>query len=187
VIVQSRYLVSNQDPNGTSEPQLVSLTSMRTIWRSLLVLALTWTISLSDSAQITSKAPVPSDVIDSCRAEGAVLADKRGRPVWLNTDALIKRAIHCTAPQMPAMARQARIEGQVLVNILVDRKGQVACAHLIVGHPMLAGSAIDAAKDWTFRPMKQNGKAVSFYGHLSFHFSTAQTAKGENPCTVAHW
>jgi TonB family protein len=88
---------------------------------------------------------------------------------------------------MPAMARQARIEGQVTVNILVDRKGQVACAHLIQGHPLLAASAIEAAKEWTFRPMEQSGKSVSFYGHLSLRFSTSLTEQDENPCTVAHW
>lgn len=160
---------------------------MRTIWPFFLVLAFTWTFSVFDNAQITSNQPVPSGSTVFCKAEGPVFVDKRGMPLWLSTDALLKRAVHCTGPQMPAMARQARIEGQVLVDILVDGKGQVACAHLIVGHPMLAGSAIDAAKDWTYRPMKQNGKEVSFYGHLSFRFSTAQTTKGENPCTVAHW
>ena len=159
--------------------------SMRSILRSFLVLAFTWTFSLSGIAQIASPAPLGS--MGACKAEGPMFADKGGKPVWLDTDALLKRAIHCSAPLMPALARQARIEGQVLVDILVDRKGQVACAHLIVGHPLLAGSAIDAAKDWTFRPMKQNRKTVSFYGHLHFRFSTAQNPKGEDPCTVAHW
>jgi TonB family protein len=113
--------------------------------------------------------------------------DKTGKPIWLDTNALLKNATHCVAPQMPALARQARIEGQVLVDILVDREGKVACVHLIQGHPLLAASAIDAAKDWTFGPRKQKGREVSFYGHLRFHFSTGQTAKSENPCTVAHW
>lgn len=79
-----------------------------------------------------------------------------------------------------------RLEGQVLVEILVDEKGKVSCARVVSGHPLLVASAIDAAKDWTFRPVKQDGKKVSFYGHLSFHFSTGQISK-KNPCTVAHW
>ena len=163
----------------------MSLMSMSHSFRSFLVLALMWTSSLSSSAQITSLAPL--DSMSDCKAEGPMFADKGGKPVWLDTDAILKRAIHCSAPLMPAMAHQARIEGQVLVDILVDRKGQVACAHLIVGHPLLAGSAMDAAKDWTFRPMEQNGKTVSFYGHLHFHFSNVQNPKAENPCTLAHW
>jgi len=88
---------------------------------------------------------------------------------------------------MPAMARQARIEGQVLVDILIDQRGKVVCVQLTDGHPMLAGSAIDAAKDWTFRPLKQKRQTVYFYGHLRFHFSTRDDMKGENSCTVAHW
>jgi TonB family protein len=124
---------------------------------------------------------------ESCKADGPLLTDKAGKPTWLNTKALVKRANHCVAPRMPTFARQARIEGQVLVDILVDQQGKVACVQLIHGHPMLAGSAIEAAKDWTFRPMKKSRQAVSFYGHLGFYFSTGQIAKGESPCTVAHW
>jgi len=122
-----------------------------------------------------------------CTSDGPLLTNKARKAIWLDTKALLKNATHCVAPQMPPLARQARIEGYVLVDILVDRKGKVACAQLIHGHPLLAGSAIDAAKDWNFRPRKQKGRDVSFYGRLRFHFSTGQTAKNENPCTVAHW
>jgi hypothetical protein len=52
---------------------------------------------------------------------------------------------------------------------------------------MFAGSAVDAAREWTFQPKKQEGGAVWFYGHLRFHFSTEKTKKAENPCTVASW
>jgi TonB family protein len=119
--------------------------------------------------------------------DGPLLADKAGRPIWFDTETLLKSATHCVAPQMPALARQARIDGFVLLDILVDGKGKVACVQLVHGHPVLAGSAIDAAKEWTFRGRKQKRREVSFYGHLRFHFTTGQTAKNENPCTVAHW
>ena len=150
--------------------------------RCFFIPALTMALSLCGVAQTTA-----TDSQTPCTVEGPLLSDKDGNAVWLNTDTLLKRAIHCKAPSMPAMARQARIEGQVLVDILVDRNGQVTCARLISGHPLLVASAIDAAKDWKFRPMKQHGKAVSSYGYLRFHFSTGGTPKNENPCTVAHW
>lgn len=122
-----------------------------------------------------------------CASAGPLLTDGKGKPVWLDTDALLKDATHCVAPKMPALARQARLDGYVSVDILVDQKGHVVCVQLINGHPMLVGSAIEAAKDWLFRPKKAKGKRVSYYGHLRFHFSTGKIAKGENPCTVAHW
>jgi TonB family protein len=128
-----------------------------------------------------------SSAVGPCTYDGPLLTRKDGTPIWLDTDALLKSATHCVAPQMPDMARQVRIEGQVLVDILVDEKGKVACAKVIVGHPLLTGSALEAAKDWTFRQRKQSGKPVSFYGHLRFHFSTGGAGKSEDPCTVAHW
>jgi TonB family protein len=122
-----------------------------------------------------------------CTTDGPLLTGDDGKPIWLDTNTLLKKATRCVAPKMPTLARQARIEGQVLIDILVDAKGKVVCVQVIIGHPMLIGSAVDAAKDWTFQPKMQNGKDVSFYGHLQFHFSTGETGKGENSCTVAHW
>jgi TonB family protein len=80
-----------------------------------------------------------------------------------------------------------RIAGYVMVDILVNDKGHVFCVQRASGHPMLAGSAVDAAKEWTFQPKKQEGSAVWFYGHLRFYYSTEKTKKDKNPCTVAHW
>jgi TonB family protein len=116
-----------------------------------------------------------------------LLTDKAGVPIWFDTDTLLKSATHCVAPQMPALAREARIDGFVLVDILVDGTGKVACVQLVQGHPLLVGSAIVAAKEWTFRGRKQKGREVSFYGHLRFHFTTGHTANNENPCIIAHW
>jgi TonB family protein len=144
-------------------------------------------MSLSSGTMQDADGPHPSASLGSCTNDGPLLTGNDGKPIWLSTNALLKNATHCIAPEMPALFRQARIEGLVFVDILVDEKGRVACAQLISGHPLLAGSAIDAAKNWTFRPKKQRGRAVSFYGHLRFHFSTGPTSKSEDPCTVAHW
>jgi outer membrane biosynthesis protein TonB len=73
-----------------------------------------------------------------------------------------------------------------MVDILVNDRGQVVCVQRVSGHPMLAGSAVDAAKEWTFEPKKQDGSNVWFYGHLRFHYSTEKKEKEGNPCTVAH-
>ena len=73
------------------------------------------------------------------------------------------------------------------LDVLVNDTGKVWCARLVSGHPMLASSAINAAKDWTFYPKKKDGKPVWFYGHLRFHYSSGESTKGENPCTAAHW
>lgn len=128
-----------------------------------------------------------SNSTGACKATGPVLTGTDGQPVWLTSEELVASATHCVAPLMPPLARQAQIEGHVVLNLLVDERGKVACIRPVNGHPMLVRSAIDAAKQWTFRPRKQHGKTVSFYGHLQFHFSSGEVSKTENPCTVAHW
>lgn len=123
----------------------------------------------------------------SCTTDQPLYADRDGKPIWLNTNSLLKMANHCSAPKMPALANQARIEGDVFVDILVNDKGRVQCVRQVSGHPLLTSSAMNAAKDWTFHPIRRDGKAVWFYGHLRFHFSTGEIKKDENTCTVAHW
>jgi TonB family protein len=161
---------------GTTQKPTVSLANMRPTLRPFLLLFLIGALS---PAAI-------SDVADSCKSDGPLLTGKDGKTVWLSPSELVKDAAHCVAPQMPTLAHQARIDGYVYVDILVDEKGHVACARLISGHPLLAGSAIYAASGWTFRPKKQKGQSVSFYGHLRFHFSTGTVGDNEDPCTVAH-
>ena len=127
-----------------------------------------------------------SDSKDSCTTDQPLYTDANGKPIWLDTEALLKSVRHCTAPDIAYLGRIARIEGYVSVDILVNDTGKVWCIRLVSGHPMLATSAINAAKDWSFRPKKKDGKPVWFYGHLRFHYSSGDSTKGENPCTVAH-
>jgi TonB family protein len=151
---------------------------------SLLVLTLA-------TPSFTAAQTVVSDIhaTDSkvCTTEQPAYADRDGKPLWFESDSLLKRATHCTSPKMPDMARSLRLEGYVSVDILVNDTGKVSCVRLANGHPMFASSAINAAKQWTFQPMKQDGKAVWFYGHLRFHFSTGKISENENPCTVGNW
>ena len=142
-------------------------------------------LSIPDAPQTVVSDFHSSDSKVFCTTDQPLYSGRDGEPIWLDNDSLLKSATHCKAPKMPALGRNARIEGYVSVDIVVNDKGKVA--QLINGHPMLASSAINAAKDWTFRPNKQDGKAVWFYGHLRFHFSTGEIKKNDNSCTVAHW
>jgi len=167
--------------------QPVSTISMSTIRGSLFLIVLALALSISNAAQTVASNLHASDSKALCTTDQPLYTDEDGKPIWLDNESLLKSATHCIAPKMPAIARNARIEGYVSVDILVNDQGKVWCVRLVSGHPMLASSAINAAKDWTFQPKKHNGKVVWFYGHLRFHFSTGKTEKTENSCTVAHW
>jgi TonB family protein len=155
---------------------------MRTICGTFLLLVLILAIS-----SVTAAQPYASNSKPLCTTDQPLHADREGKPIWLDTNSLLRNAMHCTAPKMPDMARSLRVEGYVSVDILVNDTGKVSCARLVRGDPLFASSAINAVKGWRFRPIRRDGKAVWFFGHLRFHFSTGGISKHENPCTVGGW
>jgi TonB family protein len=65
-----------------------------------------------------------------------------------------------TRPVYPALARQARIQGTVLLHAIIDKDGQVAKLEVVSGHPLLVQSALDAVKQWRYKPTQLNGDPV---------------------------
>jgi TonB family protein len=64
-------------------------------------------------------------------------------------------------PDYPQMAREARIEGIVSFQAVIDNSGHVASLEPLSGHPLLIQAAIDAAKQWVYKPGRSNGEPVS--------------------------
>jgi TonB family protein len=54
-------------------------------------------------------------------------------------------------PSYPAIARAARIEGEVKVAFLLDDKGEVASVDVKSGHPMLRDATAVIVKSWKFK------------------------------------
>lgn len=67
-----------------------------------------------------------------------------------------------TAPPAPypPMAEQARIQGDVILELQIDESGTPINIGLVRGHPMLATAAIEAVRQWRYRPFEADGKAV---------------------------
>ena len=63
-------------------------------------------------------------------------------------------------PTYPTLARQARVQGDVVLKAIVSRDGNIKQLELISGHPMLAPAAIEAVQRWHYRPFLLNGEPV---------------------------
>ncbi len=74
-------------------------------------------------------------------------------------------------PKYPDEARQARIQGTVVVEVVVDIDGNVKDVRLISGHPLLAPAAIDAVRQWKFKPYLLNREPVELDSLLTVPFS----------------
>lgn len=68
--------------------------------------------------------------------------------------------IHRLEPAYPPLARAARVQGDVVLNAVIDVNGQITNLQLVSGHPMLVPSAIEAVKQWRYKPYLLNGTPV---------------------------
>jgi periplasmic protein TonB len=76
-------------------------------------------------------------------------------------------------PTYPPLARQARIQGSVLLQAEISKDGSIQNLRLISGHPMLAPSAIEAVKQWKYRPYILNGEPVEVETQITVNFTLA--------------
>jgi protein TonB len=81
--------------------------------------------------------------------------------------------INIPVPAYPDMARNAGIEGQAVVEALVDTNGLVADARILKpsGNASLDQAAVDAALRSKFSPARQRDKAVRVWVSIPFRFT----------------
>lgn len=68
--------------------------------------------------------------------------------------------MHRVAPVYPAQARTLRLEGTVVLTAVVMEDGTVSDVRVVDGSPALAQSALDAVKQWRYKPYQLDGKPV---------------------------
>jgi protein TonB len=74
-------------------------------------------------------------------------------------------------PNYPPLARQARIQGQVILRAVISKDGSIENLQLVSGHPMLVQSALDAVKQWKYKPYLLNGEPVEVDTEVLVNFT----------------
>jgi TonB family protein len=77
-------------------------------------------------------------------------------------------------PPYPPLAKAARAQGTVTVQVTVDETGGVTSARAVSGHPLLQQAAVAAAKQAKFAPTLLAGKPVKVSGVLTYNFVLEQ-------------
>jgi periplasmic protein TonB len=84
------------------------------------------------------------------------------------TEGMVLRRVQ---PNYPPLARQARIQGDVVLQAEISKDGAIENLRVISGHPMLAPAAIDAVKQWRYKPYFLNGEPVAVETQITVKFS----------------
>ena len=81
--------------------------------------------------------------------------------------------VHRVDPGYPPLARQARIQGSVVLRAVIDREGKITNLQLISGHPLLVQAAIDAVRQWRYRPYILNEQPIEVETQITVNFVLA--------------
>jgi periplasmic protein TonB len=75
-----------------------------------------------------------------------------------------------TAPTYPDIAKQARVQGVVILECTISPQGKVTDVKVLRGIPLLDAAAIDAVKQWVYTPTLLNGVPVPVIMTVTVNF-----------------
>jgi protein TonB len=73
-------------------------------------------------------------------------------------------------PVYPKIAISTRTQGTVVLQALIGRDGTIQNLHVVSGHPLLINSAVDAVKQWRYRPYLLNNEPVEVETQIVVNF-----------------
>jgi len=79
--------------------------------------------------------------------------------------------VHKIVPTYPPLARAARLQGQVLLQAVISKQGTIENLRVLAGHPMLVPAAIEAVRQWRYRPYILNNEPVEVETQITVNFS----------------
>jgi TonB family protein len=120
-------------------------------------------------------APVVSGEPPSLAAIGGILA-KEPMPVPVGQAPRVggqvqpARLIKSVPPVYPALAKTNRLNGDVILDALVDEAGKVTDVSVVSGPTLLRGAAMEALRSWKYEPAQLDGRPVSMHLTVTVKF-----------------
>jgi periplasmic protein TonB len=82
--------------------------------------------------------------------------------------------IHDVPPQYPPEAGRERIEGTVVLMAVIGKDGSVEDVQVVSGLPLLAQAAIEAVKQWRYKPYLLNGEPTEIDSRITINFTLSR-------------
>jgi len=117
--------------------------------------------ALSEAVSSTRGAPVPVKTFDPTPVKRIRVASRVAEA----------NLIHDVAPQYPPEAGRARIEGTVVLLAVIGTDGSVKDVRVENGLPILVQAAIDAVKQWRYKPYLVDGEPVEVDSRITINFT----------------
>jgi len=82
--------------------------------------------------------------------------------------------IRAPKPAYPQLAKQARIQGVVRLNAVIGKDGTIQDLKAASGHPLLVPAALEAVRQWLYKPTLLNGEPVEVVTVIDVNFTLSQ-------------
>ena len=121
-------------------------------------------VSFAPPAAASKPVAANPNPVASAAAHAPVSAPGMGMPsgrlVKIGAGAADGLLVRKVPPSYPLEAKLVRLEGTVVLHAVIDRAGEVSQVNALSGPPLLESAAVDAVKQWQYRPYAVNGQAV---------------------------
>ena len=122
--------------------------------------------SAPESVHPTDQSPGGLDT-PAASLDRGTRSDRVSLPAEIAQSLLVTKIV----PTYPLLAREARVHGEVVLDVDISKDGTIEDLRARTGHPMLIPAAIDAVKQWRYKPYLLNGEPVPVQTQVIVHFS----------------
>jgi len=92
-------------------------------------------------------------------------------PIRISDGVEQARLIRQVVPSYPPLALKAHVQGVVVLDAIISKEGTIESLRVISGHPLLTSAAMDAVKQWVYRPTLLNGEPTVVVTTVTVNFS----------------
>ena len=82
---------------------------------------------------------------------------------------------HPVDPNYPLLAREMKVQGSVILDAFIGRDGSIQALKIVSGPTILATAAMEAVRQWRFKPYLQAGQAVETEARITVNFTISTT------------
>jgi TonB family protein len=121
----------------------------------------------SDTAALSR---INENVMNTVGSAGSVASPGPPPAAVKGGQLLQPKLISSVASTYPAAAKAAHVQGDVLIDALIDSTGKVAATKVINGSPLLQQAAVDSLRFWKYEPARLNGEPIPIHIKVNVNF-----------------
>jgi protein TonB len=128
-------------------------------------------VGMPDGVEGGVEGGVPGGVVGGIVGGLAEPPPAPAAPVRIGGDIREPRKVRHVAPVYPQTARDARVQGLVILECVISPRGEVADVRVLRGVPLLTEAAVEAVRHWTYTPTLVGGVPVSVVMTVTVQFN----------------